>query len=498
MVAAAERLAQQGERRIGLLFVVGEENGSDGAQAAADLGPRGRFLINGEPTENRLSIGQKGSLAGGPSSDRARRPLRLSRRRGERDRGPAGYHRAHPPDAPAVRSAARPVHAQPRDSSVAAWHPTSFRRRQARRSSSGRSSRPARSKNAIKGAARARRDCGFPVELPFYKGGAAPGGWDTTVVSYASDLPFLAAVGRRISTRPRHDPGGPHRPGAHPEGRPASGRRPLRASGHRPARPRGRMSAKIPVAVLGATGTVGQKFIRLLADHPWFEVAAVAASSASAGRRYGDVVRWREPVPIPIRRGRHGSSGMRTAAAGTDRLLGAGCRGRGADRAGVRAGWIVRGDEHPHPSHGSRRAPPHPGGQRGSPGADRPAAERAGLERAPSSPTRTALPRRWRWRSRRCTGRSESSGCSCRRCRRSPAPAIPAWHRSTSSATSSRTSAARRRRSSGRAARFSVPLCNGAVEPARFAVSAHTNRVAVVDGHLMTVSVGFGRRVTPG
>jgi aspartate-semialdehyde dehydrogenase len=61
------------------------------------------------------------------------------------------------------------------------------------------------------------------------------------------------------------------------------------------------MTAKIPVSVLGATGTVGQKFIRLLADHPWFEVAAVAASSASAGRRYGDVVRWRESAPLPDR-----------------------------------------------------------------------------------------------------------------------------------------------------------------------------------------------------
>jgi len=59
------------------------------------------------------------------------------------------------------------------------------------------------------------------------------------------------------------------------------------------------MSRRIPVAVLGATGTVGQKFIRLLADHPWFEVTAVAASSASAGRRYEDVARWREPVAIP-------------------------------------------------------------------------------------------------------------------------------------------------------------------------------------------------------
>ena len=62
MVAAAEQLAARGERRIGLLFLVGEENGSDGARRAADLEPRGRFLINGEPTENRLSIGQKGSL----------------------------------------------------------------------------------------------------------------------------------------------------------------------------------------------------------------------------------------------------------------------------------------------------------------------------------------------------------------------------------------------------------------------------------------------------
>jgi aspartate-semialdehyde dehydrogenase len=61
------------------------------------------------------------------------------------------------------------------------------------------------------------------------------------------------------------------------------------------------MSAKIPVTVLGATGTVGQKFVRLLADHPWFEVAAVAASSASAGKRYGEVVRWREGVAIPER-----------------------------------------------------------------------------------------------------------------------------------------------------------------------------------------------------
>jgi aspartate-semialdehyde dehydrogenase len=49
---------------------------------------------------------------------------------------------------------------------------------------------------------------------------------------------------------------------------------------------------KIPVGVLGATGAVGQTFIRLLADHPWFEVAAVAASERSAGKRYRDAAHW--------------------------------------------------------------------------------------------------------------------------------------------------------------------------------------------------------------
>lgn len=58
---------------------------------------------------------------------------------------------------------------------------------------------------------------------------------------------------------------------------------------------------RLPVAILGATGTVGQKFIRLLHDHPWFEVVAVAASERSVGRPFGEVVRWREPTPLPPR-----------------------------------------------------------------------------------------------------------------------------------------------------------------------------------------------------
>lgn len=51
---------------------------------------------------------------------------------------------------------------------------------------------------------------------------------------------------------------------------------------------------KLDVAVLGATGAVGQTFIRLLADHPWFRLAEVAASDRSAGKRYADATRWIE------------------------------------------------------------------------------------------------------------------------------------------------------------------------------------------------------------
>lgn len=52
--------------------------------------------------------------------------------------------------------------------------------------------------------------------------------------------------------------------------------------------------ARIPVGILGATGAVGQTFIRLLAGHPWFRVAEVAASERSAGKLYSDAANWLE------------------------------------------------------------------------------------------------------------------------------------------------------------------------------------------------------------
>jgi aspartate-semialdehyde dehydrogenase len=56
---------------------------------------------------------------------------------------------------------------------------------------------------------------------------------------------------------------------------------------------------KIAVGILGATGVVGQRFIQMLENHPWFEVAWLAASDRSAGQAYGAAVKWRLKTPIP-------------------------------------------------------------------------------------------------------------------------------------------------------------------------------------------------------
>jgi aspartate-semialdehyde dehydrogenase len=57
--------------------------------------------------------------------------------------------------------------------------------------------------------------------------------------------------------------------------------------------------SQIPVAVLGATGSVGQRFISLLDNHPWFKVAALAASDRSVGQKYSEAARWVLDVPMP-------------------------------------------------------------------------------------------------------------------------------------------------------------------------------------------------------
>ncbi|HJJ36320.1 MAG TPA: aspartate-semialdehyde dehydrogenase [Methanocorpusculum sp.] len=55
----------------------------------------------------------------------------------------------------------------------------------------------------------------------------------------------------------------------------------------------------INVGILGATGAVGQRFVQLLANHPWFKLTTLTASERSAGKRYADAVNWRLDSPFP-------------------------------------------------------------------------------------------------------------------------------------------------------------------------------------------------------
>jgi aspartate-semialdehyde dehydrogenase len=61
------------------------------------------------------------------------------------------------------------------------------------------------------------------------------------------------------------------------------------------------MKNKYPIGILGATGMVGQRYIQLLENHPWFEVVWVAASDRSSGKTYGEAAKWRLDTPLPER-----------------------------------------------------------------------------------------------------------------------------------------------------------------------------------------------------
>jgi aspartate-semialdehyde dehydrogenase len=61
------------------------------------------------------------------------------------------------------------------------------------------------------------------------------------------------------------------------------------------------MKSKYPIGILGATGAVGQRYIQLLENHPWFEIAWLAASDRSSGKPYGEAAKWRLDTPLPER-----------------------------------------------------------------------------------------------------------------------------------------------------------------------------------------------------
>jgi len=61
------------------------------------------------------------------------------------------------------------------------------------------------------------------------------------------------------------------------------------------------MKTKHQIGILGATGMVGQRYIQLLQNHPWFEIAWLAASDRSSGKKYGEAAKWRLDTPLPRR-----------------------------------------------------------------------------------------------------------------------------------------------------------------------------------------------------
>jgi acetylornithine deacetylase len=200
MLAATLTLRSLGEHRIGLLFVVGEENGSDGARAAADLAPRGRFLINGEPTENRLCIGQKGAL----------RVSLTARGRAAH----SGYPGEGSSAVDALLDTLERIRGIPIPSDAILGASTLNIGRIAggvapnvipADASAELLFRTVADTGALRQAIVAATDprviVEFPLEIPSVRSSPVPG-WETTIVSYASDLPFLAPWGERYQLGP--------------------------------------------------------------------------------------------------------------------------------------------------------------------------------------------------------------------------------------------------------------------------------------------------------
>ena len=256
------------------------------------------------------------------------------------------------------------------------------------------------------------------------------------------------------------------------------------------------MKAKVPVAVLGATGTVGQKFVRLLAEHPWFEIAALAASDQSAGRPYGEVVRWRESAPLPDR-----VAGMvvsrsvpplpaRIAFSALDADV-----AQGIEQSFAKCGaWVVtntrvhRMDPDvplmvPEINAGHVELLERQRAARGWPGAilANPNCSTAGLVLA-LAPLHAAF------------GVEKVFVTTMQAVSGAGYPGVPSLDILGNVVPLIGGEEEKMERESRK---ILGTLAGGTVEPASFVVSAQCNRVATVDGHLEAVSVGLGRRTTP-
>ncbi len=256
------------------------------------------------------------------------------------------------------------------------------------------------------------------------------------------------------------------------------------------------MSGRIPVCILGATGTVGQKFVRLLAEHPQFEIAALAASEQSAGRLYGDIVRWRESSPLPpevarltVQRAEPGLPGRVAFSAIEADIAGE------VERAFARAGVFVVTNTRTHrmdpavpllipevnPDHlqlltRQQREQGWPGGIVANPNCST-----AGLALG-VAPLHRAF------------GIEQLFVATMQAVSGAGYPGVP----SLDALGNAIPFIAGEEEKLEQETRKILGVAAGhEVTDAPIVVSAHTNRVPVVDGHLEVVSVGFARRVTP-
>ena len=230
-VAAAERLRAAGETRVGLVFVVGEERGSDGAKAANTIASKSRYLINGEPTELTARPGDARRLPRPPEGARQGRPFRLSRpgRVGDRE---------------AARRAARPARRRLARRSGARPHALHRGAHQRRR---GAERRPAarRGRGVLPHRRRPRRAAGGDGRRGRRPGrGRGDPRAARRAAAHAARLRHRGLrllqrravplqLGHAAAVRSRHHPRGAHRPRAGADRRPRARRRRLRRPGAR-------------------------------------------------------------------------------------------------------------------------------------------------------------------------------------------------------------------------------------------------------------------------
>ena len=256
------------------------------------------------------------------------------------------------------------------------------------------------------------------------------------------------------------------------------------------------MTPKIPVAILGATGTVGQKFVRLLADHPWFDLVAIAASSSSAGRPYGEVARWRESTPLSPKIGGMMVRECAPPLPGTVVFSALDAEVAGTiEQAFAKAGAIVVTNTRTH-----RMDPDVPllipevnaehleliDCQRGLRGWSGAILANPNCSTAALALALAPLHRRFGIESLFVSTMQAVSGAGY--------PGVPSLDIVGNVIPFIGGEEEKIERETRK---ILGTLAGGAVEPSSFPVSVHTNRVAVVDGHLAAVSVGFRDRVRP-